>query len=167
MKINIDEETDSLMKKKHSQIEDITNKENNILKVLKVPNITIKINERSSSFEILRIIAMFLIILSHIIFHTNSLPKLSTSNYINIINNRYIFLRIISNYGKFGDIIFILISGYFSIKRTNFHFKKFILLITQIYFYHYLFLYLGLKLKNIYKDIHPLEQKNGSYFLYV
>jgi len=119
---------------------------------------------RNSSFELLRIILMFFIILSHIMFHTKSLPKLSSKNYKNLINNRYIFLRIISNYGKFGDIIFIMISGFFSIKRKTFHYIKFILIATQTYTYHYLLIFISNKLKQLYKDVNLIEQKNGSYF---
>ena len=120
---------------------------------------------RNSSFEFLRIILMILIILSHILFYTKSLPKLDKKNYNKIINNNYIFLRIISNNGKIGDIIFIMISGYFSIKRLDFHFYKFILIASETYTYHYLFLYISFKLIPLYKDITPLKQKNGSMYL--
>lgn len=84
-----------------------------------------KLKIRNSSFELLRIILMILIILSHIIYYTKSLPKLHKKNYKTIININYIFLRIISNNGKIGDIIFIMISGYFSIKKLDFHYYKF------------------------------------------
>jgi len=120
---------------------------------------------RNSSFELLRIILMTFIILSHIIYYTKSLPKLDRQNYKKIINNNYIFLRIISNNGKIGDIIFIMISGYFSIKRLDFHYYKFILIASETYIYHYLCLFISNKLKSIYKDIIPLQQKNGSKYL--
>lgn len=120
---------------------------------------------RNSSFELLRIILMILIILSHIIYYTKSLPKLHKKNYKTIININYIFLRIISNNGKIGDIIFIMISGYFSIKKLDFHYYKFILIASETYTYHYLFLFVSNKLKQIYKDIVPLHQINGSKYL--
>jgi len=120
---------------------------------------------RNSSFELLRIILMILIILSHIKYYTKSLPKLDKKNYKKIINNNYIFLRIISNNGKIGDIIFIMISGYFSIKKLDFHYYKFILIASETYTYHYLFLYISNKLEPIYKNIVPLEQKKGSKYL--
>ena len=159
MKVTIEEESNSLIKQKASKVEEATSKEININPKLETKK------ERNSSFEILRIISMFFIILSHILFHTKSLPKLSAANYKGIINNRYIFLRIISNYGQLGDIIFAMISGYFSIKRTNFHYNKFIQIIAQVYCYHYLFLYLSFKLKDIYKEIEPLRQRKGSYYM--
>ena len=123
-----------------------------------------KFKIRNSSFELLRIIFMNLIILFHIMYYTKSLPKLSSKNYMTLINNRYIFLRIISNYGKFGDIIFIMISGFFSINRKTFHYIKFILIVSQTYTYHYLILLISNKLKKIYTDVNLIEQKKGSFF---
>jgi hypothetical protein len=102
---------------------------------------------------------MILIILSHIIFDTKSLPKLDKKNYKKIINNNYIFLRIISNNGKIGDIIFIMISGYFSVKRLDFHYYKFILIATETYTYHYLFLYISFKLIPYIKILHHYHKK--------
>ena len=58
-----------------------------------------------------------------------------------------------------------MISGYFSVKRLDFHYYKFILIATETYTYHYLFLYISFKLIPIYKDISPLQQKNGSMYL--
>lgn len=120
---------------------------------------------RNSSFELLRIILIVLIIMSHIIYYTKNLPKLGKKNYKKIINNNYIFLRIISNNGKIADIIFIMISGYFSIKQLKFHYHKFILIASETYTYHYLFLFISNKLKSIYKNIAPLQQINGSKYL--
>ena len=123
-----------------------------------------KVKIRNSSFELLRIILMIFIILSHIMYHTKSIPKLSSKNYRILINNKYIFLRIISNYGKFGDIIFIMISGFFSIKRTTFHYVKFILIATQTYTYHYLLLFISNKLKILFKDVKLITPKKGAMF---
>ena len=119
---------------------------------------------RNSSFELLRIILIILIILTHIKHYNKSLPKLDRKNYKAIINNNYIFLRIISNNGMLGDIIFIMISGYFSVKRLDFHYYKFILIASETYTYHYLFLYISFKLKSKYKYIAPLQQRNGSMY---
>ena len=119
---------------------------------------------------------MILIISFHINFHTKSYPKLDEKNYQRIINTKYILLRIISNYGHLGDIIFIMITGYFSIKRLSFHYYKFISITTEIYLYHYIFLYVSIKLKNIYKittvtkpiigsDHLPLLSSLGHWFV--
>ena len=165
MKKNEDEEYQSLniknnkVKQKNKKKLKM-NKDNNI----QASNIKLEKVIRNSSFELLRFILMMFIVLSHILFHTKSLPKLDEKNYKTIINNNYILLRIISNYGKLADITFCMISGYFSIKRLNFHYIKFILIASQIYFYHYLFYYLSFKLKNIYPDIYLLSQKIGSVY---
>ena len=157
MKKNIEEETQALnikSDKSNSETYHILNEEKSNKKEEK------KI--RNSSFEILRIILMIFIALSHILFHTKTLPKLDEKNYLKIINGRYIILRILSNYGKLGDITFIMISGYFSVKRLNFHYIKFILIASETYVYHYLFLYISYKLKDIYKDIELLKPRKGS-----
>ena len=107
---------------------------------------------------------MLLIISSHIIFHTKSLQELNDKNYLNLINKRYILLRILSNYGQLGDILFIMISGYFSVKRLDFHYIKFILIASETCIYHYLFLYISFKLKEKYKDIQLLRQMKGSIY---
>jgi len=117
---------------------------------------------RNSSFELLRIILMILIILSHILYFTKSLPKLGKKNYKKIINNNYIFLRIVSNNGKFSDIIFIMISGYFSIKNLDFHYYKFILIASETYTYHYFILFISNKLKSLYKNI-SIKKKGSKY----
>ena len=64
MKVAIEVETNSLINSPTSKNENITNSEINFN-----PNIETK-KERNSSFEILRILSMFFIILSHILFHT-------------------------------------------------------------------------------------------------
>lgn len=157
MKIN--NENKNLLKNKNGQINLITNN-NTISKDNKILN-----QIRNSSFEILRIILMFLIILSHIMYHTKSLPHLTNNNYHKLINNKFILLRIISNYGKFGDIVFIMISGYFSLKRINFHYIKFIIIAAETYTYHFFFLYVSNKLKYIYKDVKTLEENKISRYL--
>ena len=162
MKVEVEEESQKLMKDK-------MNNNNNRNTELNNPKESIIIKEKSSlrnsSFELLRIILMIFIALSHIIFYTKNLPKLGKKNYAKIINNNYIFLRMISNNGKIGDILFSMISGYFSIKRLDFHYYKFILIITETYTYHYLFLFISNRLKLKYKDIEPLNQLNGSIHL--
>jgi len=148
-----------LINDKNTQIKLLNNKHYNFKDIKSLNQI------RNSSFEILRIILMFLIILSHIKYHTKSLPHLKNNNYHKLINNKYILLRIISNYGKFGDIVFIMISGYFSLKRIKFHYIKFILIASETYTYHYLLLYISNKLKYIYKDIKYFEtDKISQYF---
>lgn len=151
------------MNNKSISLENTHLKNSNLL-IKKDKSTLAKVKIRNSSFELLRIILMIFIILSHIMYHTKSLPKLSSENYRTLIDNKYIFLRIISNYGKFGDIIFIMISGFFSIKRTTFHYVKFILIATQTYTYHYSLIFISNKLKILFKDVKLIKQRKGAMF---
>lgn len=156
MKVEVEEESQKLMKDKKKNKNNKDDAPNNQKE---------KSSIRNSSFELLRIILMIFIALSHIIFYTKSLPKLDNKNYMQIINNNYIFLRMISNNGKIGDILFSMISGYFSIKRLDFHYYKFLLILSETYTYHYLLLFISNKLKIKYPDIEPLKQLKGSIHL--
>lgn len=71
---------------------------------------------RESNIEMLRIIAIFFILLHHYALY-NSLYNLEVSNI-----NKYIGI-ILFSLGKIGVNIFILITGYFSIQK-NFSIKN-------------------------------------------
>lgn len=85
-----------------------------------------KVKERNSSIELLRCIAMFLIVLSHCCVH-----GLKNIQSIKIYNN--ILLNIFT-LGNLGVALFVIITGYVSIEK-NFKIKKIILLELQIIFY--------------------------------
>ena len=132
----------------------------------------------NSSFEILRIILMTLIVLHHIFINTTSLDKLNNDNYKSLISWRYILLKIISNYGQFGNNAFIMISGYFSISKTNFNVNKFFNFLLEIYTYYYPSIYIGKKLSQKYRKINfpnyfnyyiyfPILTSNGNWFIQV
>ena len=92
-------------------------------------NTNINCSKRNSSFELLRIFSMLLIIMHHFYVHGN-FTSLSASNE---------FLMTIFEFGgKFGVIIFILISGYFGVS-SKFKFTKLLKLILQVWFYSMLF----------------------------
>ena len=82
---------------------------------------------RDSNIEMLRIIAMLFILFHHYALY-NSLYNLDVSNM-----NKYIGI-ILFSLGKIGVNIFILITGYFSIKK-NFSIKKLIKLWLEVVFY--------------------------------
>ena len=134
--------------------------------------------ERKSSFELLRIFLISLIILHHIFINTNSLHKLNISNYSKIIFSKYIILKIISNYGQFGNNVFMMISGYFSVNKINFNLFKFLYFILEIYSYYYPSLLIGKKLSKKYKKIKfpnyssnmiyfPILTRNGNWFIQI
>lgn len=83
--------------------------------------------ERSSNFELLRIVSMFMIVLYHFAFHSH----FSFDSYS--FNAAYInFLEI---FGKVGVDVFLLISGYFLVDAKQVRISKIIKLWTQIFFY--------------------------------
>lgn len=144
--------------------------------IINTYNISTKIKlSRNSSFELLRIFLIILIIFFHIKYYGKSIPSMNNRNYKQLINKNYILLRIITNYGIFGDILFIMMSGYFSVRSKNFHIMKFLLISSETYTYHFLFLYISIKLKDIYKDVKmpnfkyinryfPLISNEGHWF---
>lgn len=76
----------------------------------------IKKKNRDSNIELLRIIAMCLIIFHHMALNTGIVDGYT-------INGNMIFGIIGGIGGKIGVVIFLLITGYFSINK-NFSFKK-------------------------------------------
>ena len=86
-----------------------------------------KQENRNSSFELLRIIAIVLIIMHHFSYH-NELYLLPTTNF-----NSYLGLLLFS-VGKIGVAVFILISGYFMVNK-KISIKKMIMLWLEVEFY--------------------------------
>ena len=87
--------------------------------------------ERNSNFELLRIIAMLMIVFHHFSVHGGFNYELTDISF-----NR-LWLYFISMGGKIGVDIFVLISGYFLItnKAKLFDLKKVLKLWGQIFFY--------------------------------
>lgn len=81
-----------------------------------------KIEERKSNFELLRIVSMFLIVLSHSVYYGCQLVEQSFTNIV--------FLNVLRSGGKIGVNTFIFITGYFMI-NSNFKLKKLINLIIK------------------------------------
>lgn len=93
----------------------------------------LKKNKRNSNLEILRIIAMFFIILHHFAVHGMSHVDFVASN----LNTYLIFFCGIL--GKMGVVVFILISAYFMV-NSKFTLRKLLLLGGEVYFYSLIFL---------------------------
>lgn len=83
---------------------------------------------RQSNFELLRIVAMFLIIISHILARI-SIEESPASFSLNVllVNCRQMF-------GTVGNMLFIFISGWF-ITETTFSWRKFAALWFEVFFY--------------------------------
>ena len=96
--------------------------------------------KRNSSYELLRIIAMLMII----VFHMYCLcinPQLNNGLCLEfnkpILYKRLILLQLISPMGKIGDSIFILISGYFMAHKNSSEINLFNIskkLLTQLFY---------------------------------
>lgn len=85
-------------------------------------------NKRVSNLEILRIIAMFLIVVFHYGYH-----GFKGVDFSNITFNKCL-VDILSLWGKIGVNLFVLISAYFMVDK-KFTLKKFVLLDFSCYFY--------------------------------
>lgn len=85
------------------------------------------INQRSTSIEILRIISMLLIVLSHYNVHGEI-----QLNEISLTFNKVIMQ--FSNTGNLGVDIFLIITGYFLVEST-FNLKKYLKILNQVIFY--------------------------------
>ncbi len=83
--------------------------------------------ERKSNIELLRIIAIILIISFHYVFKSNfKFEELTINSFI--VKSFYMF-------GELGVNLFILITGYFMVSG-KFSIKKLICLILEVNFYH-------------------------------
>lgn len=122
-------------------------------------------DKRNSSIELLRLILMTLIVFHHISINTNSLSSINIQNYKNINKWKYIFLKIISNYGQFGNNTFIMISGCFSASKTSFNIDKFLSFLFEIYTYYYPSIFIGKILKNKYKYINFPNFRNKTIYM--
>lgn len=120
-----------------------------------------KLKNRNSNVELLRILSIFMIILSHYTVHNGV-----ENNMLPISFNR-LLLEIVT-LGNIGVIIFILITGYFSVELKNpFKFKKLVFLYLQTLFYsltiYLIFIAFGkehFSIKMLIKHILPISFKN-------
>ncbi len=113
---------------------------------------------KSSNIELLRIIAMVMIIAHHYCLHGVFSFWHTNSNLICYINN--ILLSIISMGGKIGVDIFVLITGYFMITK-NFNFSK----VIKLYLKTLVYSLLILGIAYIYGEHHvPSNILNSSLF---
>lgn len=76
---------------------------------------------RSSNIELLRIVAMLMIILFHVVSHCLSAQLPQSEEYFNkpILYKSLIIPQIIASFGTVGNDVFILITGYFMANRCD------------------------------------------------
>jgi len=87
-----------------------------------------KIGQRNSSFELLRIFCILLIIVHH--YSSHGVAGLSE----HALTLNKIIEQVLSMGGKIGVNCFVLITGYFMTNAT-FHYKKLLKLILEVFFY--------------------------------
>lgn len=95
-----------------------------------------QINKRNSSFELLRIISMFLIVMHHFSVH-------GTFGIFGSFSNQKIIANLMQSGGKFGVNVFVLIGSYFLVGK-KFDFKRPVTLFLNTVFYSWLTLALAL-----------------------
>ena len=125
-------------------------------------------NERKTNIELLRILAMIMIVFSHFYSHGGF-------EIVNNTINRF-FLKYISTCGKIGVNIFVFISGYFLVEKNSVSPKKIIKLWIQVFFYSfliYMIINIGIlksfSIKGLLKALMPITSKfywfASSYFV--
>lgn len=130
-------------------------------------NLLIKYKNRESNFELLRIFAMFLIVLHHCNVHGIFDYWHNNFSMLHIINN---FIALfLSSGGKVGVTLFVLLTGYFSCQQ-NFKLKKWLNIYLQMLFYSILILLFFFWVNpehvqdNIIQSIFPLTH-NAYWFI--
>ena len=119
---------------------------------------------RDSKFEILRIIAMILIVAHHFSVHGFDLSQVEAFSYNKII------IDILSLGGKLGVNLFVFISAYFMVD-SEFKFKRLIKIVGETWFYSIIIIILfktiltpvsEIKIKQIVKSVFPIN--SGAYW---
>lgn len=120
--------------------------------------------KRDSGIELLRIISMIIIIMHHFSVHSQFVFPL------NELSPNRIFVQLMALGGKIGVDCFVLISGFFLIKK-EFNLFKLIKLIAQIWFYSLLivsiFIFFDLPIKNYVRYFVPVYSVNWFAYVYI
>ena len=93
-----------------------------------------RVNSRNTTVEMLRIIAILMVIISHVSFH--GFYTVERYNWITTGLNRW-FLQVV-NMGSLGVDIFIILSGYYLIESTSIKIKKVSTLLAEVCFYSFI-----------------------------
>ena len=122
------------------------------------------LNKRESSIELLRIIAMFCIVLNHSTGHR--VTDDSTFYETNFINGVILQCSLL---GALGSNIFMIITGYFA-SNKDFKISKIVKLCFQVWFYSWIILLLiiitgmcNVSIKDIIRNLFPILFSNNWY----
>ena len=107
-------------------------------------NFSMMREERLSNFELLRILAMFMIVAHHFVVHSG----LNLTNELLSVNG--IWMQLLMVGGKIGVNIFVLISGYFLIESSRLNYIKLIKFWLQVFFYSVFFFLITLLYQMLY-----------------
>lgn len=107
------------------------------------------LKKRNYNFDILRIIAMLMIITHHIVINDFGLQKYLVTNEMILSNKQTLILIIINSFVVIGVNIFFLLSGYFKIKLSL---KKVLNIIISVYLIYGLVTLIGILLGYVILD---------------
>lgn len=112
-------------------------------------------SKRNSSFEILRILSMFAIVIHHFAVHGTLNPNFYNKNF----TNAYVIYDYLLFLGRLGVVLFVMIGAYFLCDK-EFNFKRPINLILTTFFYSYL-IYFVLRYVIHFKALNILFNNDG------
>lgn len=113
-----------------------------------------KKSPRNSGIELLRIIAMLMIVAHHFSVHT-----IWPNSGYGFVFNEY-WKDILASFGKVGVGIFFIITGYFFARKSDFNIKKIFNIIRPVWFYSWLFLILAISCRIFtVKFSYPLQKE--------
>ncbi|SEP62396.1 Surface polysaccharide O-acyltransferase, integral membrane enzyme [Streptococcus equinus] len=113
--------------------------------------------QRKSNIELLRIIAMFLIVAHHFSVHGGF------KDFNSVVSLNKFWVQLLQLGGKIGVNVFVIISGYFLISSTRIRIKKILKFWLQLFFYsiwiYFIFIFIGnetLSIKELIKNSFPI-----------
>ncbi|MBO4962539.1 MAG: acyltransferase [Clostridia bacterium] len=111
-----------------------------------------KSKQREVGIELLRIVAMLLIIFHHFCYHGGFLSHITSQN------KQQLIAKLISNIFPISINLFVFITGYFSLNNKGNVLKKTIVLWIQVFFYSLIIYLIFLSTKQVKFDKLKLEQ---------
>ena len=120
-----------------------------------------KSKQREVGIELLRIVAMLLIIFHHFCYHGGFLSHITSQN------KQQLIAKLISNIFPISINLFVFITGYFSLNNKGNVLKKAIVLWIQVFFYSLIIYLIFLSTKQVKFDKLKLEQFLFIYILYI